>query len=129
MFKKLFAIGFIFLFLAFSIFAQREVGVRPTASGGVLMPEQAAYDVLSYDLDLRPNIAEQTIKGVLTVKAKIVKPIDKFVLDLDTPLTVETVALVNGKKETPLTFERREGKIRISFRQVQAAGKTVEVRV
>src|SRR5687768_17558738 len=79
MFKKLFAIGFIFLFLAFSVFAQREVGVRPTASGGVLMPEQAAYDVLSYDLDLRPDIAAQTIKGVLTVKAKIVKPIDKFV--------------------------------------------------
>ena len=71
---------------------------RPTASGGVLMAEQAAYDVLSYDLDLRPDIAEQSIKGVLTVKAKIVKPIDKFVLDLDTCLTVELVALDNGKK-------------------------------
>ena len=127
--KKLFTVGFIFLFSAYAVYAQREVGVRPTASGGVLMAEQAAYDVKYYDLDLRINPQEQTIKGVLTVKAKIVKPIDKFVLDLDTPLAVESVALVNGKKESPLAFERREGKIWISFPQIQADGKTVDVRV
>lgn len=128
--KNLFLSVLIYLLLFTSFaFAQREVGVRPTASGGVLMAEQAAYDVLSYDLDLRPNIDEQTIKGVLTVKAKIVKPIDKFVLDLDAPLAVESVALLNGKRQEPLKFERREDQIWIAFPQIQAAGKTVEVRV
>jgi aminopeptidase N len=129
MYKKLFAIGFIFLFLSVSVFAQRNVEVRPTESGGILIAEQAAYDIKSYDLDLRINPAEQSIKGVLTAKAKIIKPIDKFVLDLDTPLAVESVALVNGKKQEPLKFERREDQIWISFPQMQKAGKTVNVRV
>jgi aminopeptidase N len=77
---------------------------------------------------LRVDPAEQSIKGVLTVKAEIVKPIDKFVLDLDTPLTVESVALVNGKSEEALKFERREGKIWIDFPKTQKAGKTVNVQ-
>jgi len=117
------------LCLAATVFAQRDLGFRPTDSGGVLMPEQAAYDVVSYDLDLRPNIAEQSIKGVLTIKAKIVQPIDKFVLDLDMPFTVETVALLNGKKREALKFERKEGKIWIAFSKMQKVGKIVDVRV
>ncbi|HEY0657886.1 MAG TPA: M1 family metallopeptidase, partial [Pyrinomonadaceae bacterium] len=111
------------------VFAQRDLGVRPTSSGGVLMPEQAAYDVKHYDLDLRINPDAQSIKGVLTVKAQIVKPIDKLVLDLDMPLTVESVALVSGRKQSSLAFERKEGKVWIAFPKMQNAGKTVEVRV
>ncbi len=112
-----------------SIFAQRDLGARPTDSGGVLMPEQAAYDVKHYDLAVTPNIEEQSIKGVLTVKALIVKPLDKFVLDLDYPFTVESATLVDGKKETPLKFERRTSKIWISFPKTEKTGETVGVRV
>ena len=32
-------------FLSAAVFAQRDLGARPTDSGGVLMAEQAAYDV------------------------------------------------------------------------------------
>jgi len=128
--KKLFPVILVCVFLfAASAFAQRDLGARPTESGGVLMPEQAAYDVKHYDLALSVNPAEQSIKGVLTVKAKIVQPIEKFVLDLDTPLTVESVALVNGKKRETLKFERKEGKIWIDFPKPQKAGNTVDVRV
>ncbi|HEX9927634.1 MAG TPA: M1 family metallopeptidase [Pyrinomonadaceae bacterium] len=117
------------LCLSVPVFAQRDLGVRPTSSGGVLMPEQAAYDIKSYDLQLRPNIEEQSIKGVLTATAKIVNPIDKFVLDLDTPFMVEAVSLVNGAKQQTLTFERRGGQIWIAFPKTQKAGETVNVRV
>lgn len=122
----------VFLIIAASfapVFAQRDLGARPTGSGGVLMPEQAAYDVKSYDLALRLNIEEQSIKGVLTVKALIVKPIDKFVLDLDAPFAVESVSLINGSKQQPLTFERREGKIWIAFPKTEKAGEIVSVRL
>lgn len=111
------------------VFAQRDLGVSPTGSGGVLMPEQAAYDVQSYDLAVRPNIEEQSIRGVLTATALIVKPIDKFVLDLDTPFTVESAVLLNGRKQTRLLFDRKEGKIWIAFPKMQPAGTTVKVRV
>ena len=94
MFKKLFIGVCASVFLAISVLAQRDLGVRPTDSGGVLMPEQAAYDVRHYDLAVTPNIEDQSIKGVLTATALIVTPIDKFVLDLDYPFTVESVALI-----------------------------------
>jgi len=129
MFKKVTGVFLFCLILSAQSFAQRDLGVRPTSSGGVLMPEQAAYDIKSYDLELRPNIEEQSIKGVLTATAKIINPIDKFVLDLDTPFTVEAVSLVNGAKQQPLTFEHREGKIWIAFPKTQKAGETVNVRV
>src|SRR5258707_13007004 len=89
-----------------SVFGQTGLSAIPNNSGGVLSPEQAAYDVKSYDLDLRFNIEEHSIKGVLTVTAKIVNSIDKFVLDLDKPLIVDSVSLVEGKKQAQLSFER-----------------------
>lgn len=110
--------------------AQRELGVRPTGSGGPLMPEQAAYDVKSYDLALRVNPEEQSIAGALTVKALIVAPTAWLVLDLDTPLKVEAVTDVEqAARPQPLEFERREGKIWIAFPMTKQPGERVSVRV
>lgn len=113
----------------FAAYAQRDVGVRPTGSGGVLIPEQAAYDVKHYDLNLRVNPGDQSIKGVLTVKAEIINPIDKFVLDLDAPLTVESVTFGNAEKRRTLQFERREGRIWIALPGIQKARETINVSV
>lgn len=129
MFKKLFGIIFIGIFLSAFVFGQRAFTVRPTESGGVLTAEQAAYDVKHYDLALSVDVANQSIKGVMTVKARIVNPIDKFVLDLDTPFTVESVAMINGKSANALKFERREGKIWIDLGKRMTKGKNVAVRV
>ena len=118
-----------FLLFTATAFAQRDLGVRPTDSGGVLMPEQAAYDVKHYDLSVKLDIPNQSINGVLTAQALILSPLDNFVLDLDFPFTVESAALVEGKKQQPLKFERRESKIWIAFPQTAKAGKTVNVRV
>ena len=128
--KRVFGIIIAVFALLIAISAQRELGVRPTDSGGVLIPEQSAYDVKSYELWVTPNIAEQSIKGSVIVKAKIVKPIDKFVLDLDFPFTVESVQLLtNGANPLELKFERREGRIWIDFGKTVKKGKTAEVRV
>ena len=87
--------------LAVSVFAQKIL-YTTIDSGGELMPEQAAYDVKKYDLAVRPNIEEQSIKGVLTVTALIVKPIDKFVLDLDPVLTVDEINLQIPTANVPM---------------------------
>ena len=72
MFKRLIAgaMTAMFLFSA-AVYGQRQMAARPTESGGVLSPEQAAFDVQHYDLALSVNPTEQTIKGVLTVRAQI----------------------------------------------------------
>ena len=54
------AILFIFVL---SICAQRELGVRPTDTGGPLMFEQAAYDVHSYDVTLNVDPKAKSISG------------------------------------------------------------------
>lgn len=111
--------------------AQRQLGVRPTDTGGPLMPEQAAYDVKSYDLDLRVDPAGQSIKGVHTTLALIVHPTKWFVLDLDTPLQVDSVGLVDPVRKKPqqLKFERREGKLWIAFPSTRQPGESVRVAV
>jgi aminopeptidase N len=118
------------LLTAVGVNAQRELGARPTDSGGPLMPEQAAYDVTSYDLSLKVNPADKSINGTLTVAARIVHPTEWFVLDLDEPLKVESVYTPqgNGKGEA-LKFERRGGKIWIAFRLTKQPGEMVKVSV
>ena len=112
-------------------YSQRELGVRPTSSGGPLMPEQAAYDVKSYDLDLRIDPDLQSIKGTQTIHALIVHPINSFVLDLDPPLTVNSVALVDvkGSEKSLLKYERREGKLWIALPMTMQPGEDIRVRV
>ncbi len=79
-----------------ALYAQRQLGARPTESGGPLMPEQAAYDVTHYDLSLRINPSEQSIAGTLSAHARIVHPTEWFVLDLDTQLKVEAAHIIEA---------------------------------
>jgi aminopeptidase N len=120
---------FIAIFLTNIAFAQRELGNRPTDTGGVVPYEQAAYDVKKYDISLKVNPAEKSISGTTIVTANIVQPINAFVLDLDTPLNVSDVSLVESKSEKKLRFERKGGKIWSYFPLTKQAGETVSVKV
>ncbi len=118
------------MFLSANIaFAQRELGNRPTETGGVVPYEQAAYDVKKYDISIKVNPTEKSISGATIVTADIVQPINAFVLDLDTPLTVSKVSLVEPKSEVELKFERKGGKIWSYFPMTKQAGETVSVKV
>ena len=106
--------------------AQRELGTRPSGSGGPLMPEQAAYDVQKYDLDLKVDPEARTIDGALTATVRVVHPIEWLVLDLDERLAVKAAEL---QGEGPLRFDRRGGKLWIAFPYTRQPGETVAVRV
>ncbi|HMB93725.1 MAG TPA: M1 family metallopeptidase [Rhodothermales bacterium] len=102
----------------------------PYNSGGLLMPEQAAYDVTFYDLDLRVNPADSTIGGTLTATVRIASPLAWFVLDLDPLLDVEQVQQVQADgSEEELVFERRSGKIWAAFPYTKQPGEEVTVAV
>lgn len=127
--KRLFGVLGALLLTAATASAQREFDARPTGSGGKLIAEQAAYDVKSYDLTVKPDIQAQTIAGTVIVKAEIVKPIDKFVLDLDEALAIESVALVKSGKEQRLKYNRREGRVWIELPQMEKTGKAIDVKI
>jgi aminopeptidase N len=126
---KIFCLLIVLCFAA-TAFAQRELGVRPTDSGGVLMPEQAAFDVKAYDIAVRFDPARQTISGATTVTAQIKNAMDWFVLDLDTPFEISEISFWQNKKSpVKADFERRGGKIWIKYLQTVKRNETVNVRV
>lgn len=110
--------------------AQKQPEAVPNESGGPLLYEQAAFDVTHYDLTLRINPDEQSIKGAVIVEASIVHPTRWFVLDLDTALAIDAVTMAaTADQWLPLPYERRSGKIWIAFPLTRQPGDSVKVRV
>jgi len=105
--------------------AQRKFTEKATGSGGPLMPEQAAYDVKSYDLAMKVNVQDKLIVGTLTVKALIVNPLDKFVLDLHDAFTIDSVR----SGAFALTYARTDKQIWINLPKLANPGQTVEIAV
>lgn len=89
------------------------------------MPEQAAFDVQFYDLDLEVFPETQRIAGTLTVQARVEQPLRQLVLDLDTLLKVSQV---KAGAQT-LTMERKTGTLWIDLGRTYPPGETVEVAV
>lgn len=122
-----------FRFIIFTVvlttntFAQRELGVRPTDTGGPLMFEQATFDVQSYDVQLTVAPAAKTISGLTTMVARTVIPTNVIVLDLDTPYAIEHVNA--GPRTSELKYERRGGKIWIWFPFTKQVGDEIKVSI
>ena len=123
--KNLSKVALFLLLLAASAFAQRDLGSRPTATGGPLMFEQAVYDVQSYDVSLNVDPKTKSISGTTVMTAKTVIPTNVIVLDLDTPYTISKVT--NGTND--LKYERREGKIWIWFPQSKQDGDEIKTSI
>lgn len=62
-------------------------------SGGPLKPEQAAYDVGYYFLDLNIDPETQTINGSLQCDVLIINSIDSLLLDLDDVFTISGIEM------------------------------------
>ncbi len=121
--KKLPILALLFiLFLVFSSFAQRDLGSRPTDTGGPLMFEQAAYDVQNYDITLNVDPKAKSISGTTIMTAKTVIPTNVIVLDLDLPYTISK--LTDGVND--LKYKRKDGKIWIWFPMTKQVGEEIK---
>ena len=123
--KNVSKVALFLLLSATCAFAQRDLGSRPTATGGPLMFEQAVYDVQSYDVSLSVDPKTKSISGTTVMTAKAVIPTDVIVLDLDTPYTITKVT--DGTND--LKYERREGKIWIWFPQSKQDGEEIRTSI
>jgi aminopeptidase N len=103
------------------------VSVAPNvgASGGALLPEQAAIDVQHYLLELNVDPDARTIDGSLTMTAEVLHDMDRVVLHLDEHLSVESVEV----GAIPVEFEHAQGLISASLPVVLRAGELLQVRV
>lgn len=107
--------------------AQRKLGAKPTDTGGVLMPEQACYDVKWYDLNIEIFPEQQSIQSKLTLHAVMVHPSEFIVLDLDTLLSIDSVYLSESRK--PLHYERKGWKVWVKLGTTYQPGKSVTITV
>jgi len=99
-------------------------------SGGVLMPQQAAYDVVYYDLDLTIDPEERSISGSLLIRAEIVEDLDTLVLDLDNVFTIDSVLLKNESGDLVEThFTTSSGKVFIDIPWIVSVGNIISAAV
>lgn len=130
MIKKLIAGGLSAAFLlSISVYGQRDLGARPTDSGGVLSAEQASYDVKHYDLTVDVDVPNQSINGVLIMKALVVKPLKTVVLDLDGAMKVSEIMLTSSINPYPMPFEHKDGKLRVKLPDEQEKGAMIELKI
>ncbi|MBA3769008.1 MAG: M1 family metallopeptidase [Blastocatellia bacterium] len=122
---RIFASFGVLLLIACSAVAQRELGVRPTETGGPLRFEQAVYDVQSYDVGLTVTPATRSIAGVTTMTALTVIPTNVIILDLDTPYRVDSIT--DGNLD--LRFDRRGDEIWIWFPMTKQVGDEIKTVV
>ncbi len=91
-------------------------GEERLTSGRPIPEEQAAFDVLHYDLAVRVDHERRSIRGRVLVRARVVEPTPAIVLDLDERLQVERV--VAG--ETKLAAKHVRGELRIESKELFA---------
>jgi aminopeptidase N len=101
--------------------AQRRRSGQQLSSGGVLIPEQSAFDVEHYQLALRVDPAAKRIEGRLEMTALLVEDARGIVLDLDSSLKVERVLQLAPQHDPDgtLTAKHAEGRIRIPLSGVR----------
>ena len=95
-------------------------------SGRPLTAEQAAYDVLHYDIALAVDPEKRHIGGEVTVRARAVDELESLVLDLDPRFSVSQVRGAGG---AVLDFERRDDRIWIKLGKVVRAGDEMSATV
>ncbi len=99
-------------------------------SGGPLSPEQAAYDVNYYNLDLAIDPVAKTISGSLLCRVEIVNQIDKIVLDLDDTYTVDSILInKNNGSFSMATFSHTIGILDITIPEAAESGDMVTVHI
>ena len=117
--------GSALLFLACACASPARQELALNDSGGRLIDEQAAYDVLHYDLSVTVDPARRAIDGRLAARAMLLQPLERFVLDLDAGLAVSRV--VEGARE--LRYEHAGGRLVIELGERRPAGTELAIAI
>jgi len=129
LFLRAVSLALLFLIVFHLGFSQRQFKARPSESGGALIYEQAAYDVLSYSISLEVFPESKSISGSVLITAKIVQPIAVFVVDLEDVFDIEKIQLVEGQQSRELKFNRAGGKIWIKMPMTKQPGESVAIKI
>ena len=106
---------------------KRALGPRRPTRADILRGEYGPYrannDLLYYHLDVRVDPEKKTISGKNTIRFRMLVDSTKIQLDLSPALAVDKILL--GAK--PLTFEREEGAVFVTFPETLEQGKEYSI--
>lgn len=100
------------LLMPLSIMAQKAsttLFTKADSLRGSITPERAWWNLLHYDIQVRPNLVDKTIQGSVTVQFKVLKKGNRMQIDLQQPLGIDSVFFL-GKTKQALKFTR-EGNV------------------
>lgn len=100
------------LLLPFSILAQKASTPQFTKADtlrGSITPERAWWNLLHYDIQVRPNLVDKTIQGTVAIQFKVLTKGKRMQIDLQQPLIIDSV-IYSGKTKQSLNFTR-EGNV------------------
>ncbi|MEJ2055829.1 MAG: hypothetical protein P8X42_18090, partial [Calditrichaceae bacterium] len=100
-----------------------------TISGGAIIEEQAAYDVIRYDIKMEIFPDEKYIKAANTITVLVTDELFNFVFDLDTLLKVKKVLLEEDTKRIPLKAALRNGKYWCKLPRICTKDDTLKISV
>jgi photosystem II stability/assembly factor-like uncharacterized protein len=99
-------------------------------SGGPLLPEQAAYDVTFYDLNLRIDPATRSISGYTGIEGVVLDTLNVFLLHLHDNYIIDSVSWTGiPASQLSCSFERLEGLVYIELPETKLPGERIHVRV
>lgn len=96
------------LLLPFSILAQKASTPQFTKADtlrGSITPERAWWNLLHYDIQVRPNLVDKTIQGTVAIQFKVLTKGKRMQIDLQQPLIIDSV-IYSGKTKKILSFTR-----------------------
>src|SRR5687768_891153 len=113
--------GLLFLLILFIIPAQAQYTqpfTRYDSLRGSLTPLRTCYDVVFYDLNLRVEPKERTIKGYNTIYYKTTADFNRLQVDLFRNMQISRI--LHHSQE--LRFERDSNAVFVNFPQIQKKG-------
>ncbi len=126
----MFARIFLFSLIVIICLPFMSLEAKITDSGGLLLPEQAAYDVKFYEINLKIDPQNKFISGYTAVEVLVLETLNVFVLHLNANFIVDSVKWYeNGSQNIALNYNHQSGLLRIDLPQSQAPGENVKVRI
>lgn len=124
----------ILLACASVVHAQSRRYSQDNESGGVLLPEEACYDVNHVDLHLRIDPERKRIDGWMGMTATLLEESDTLIVDLDERLEIAEVSLSGPKvgqdmgvfvwQPKAADFEHKSGQVRVTVHEgLQVGGE------
>lgn len=103
--------------------------IDPYDSGGVLIAEQAVYDVNFYELTLDVDPLKRSIAGSLLMTATMTSPAHRIALDLDPVLAISEIVeeTPNGREE--VRYHRTSGRVWIDLNSTKQPGESFSITV